>query len=273
MRLQCTVMLLSLMGASGLAQAPEEEAEQKELEKQVQNPVASLISVPFQNNTNFVAGPFGRVQNVLNIQPVIPMKLNDDWNLINRTIVPVVYQPDIATPSLGTNGIGDVNPTFFLSPARGKLIWGAGPTFVLNTATNHVLGSGKWSAGPSFVALVQPGKWTIGALTNNVWSFAGNNGDPRVNAFLLQYFINYNLEKGWYVGTSPIITANWTAAPGNKWVTPFGAALGRVMRVGKQPINVQVGMFYNAVRPDQFPYPHWTARLQIALLYPKRHPL
>jgi hypothetical protein len=200
------------------------------------------------------------------------MTLNANWNLITRVIVPVVNQPSPGTPSLGTSGFGDVNPSFFLSPSKGKLIWGAGPVFVLNTSTNHALGSGKWSAGPTFVALVQPGKWTVGALANNVWSFAGTKRESKVNSFLLQYFVNYNLSKGWYLGTSPIVTANWAASPGNVWVAPFGATAGRIMRMGKQPVNVQTGMFYNAVRPDQIPFPHWSARFQIALLYPKAPP-
>jgi hypothetical protein len=266
-RIALAVALSAMPG--GMAQQPGAEAQTQALAKATQNPVASLISVPIQSNTNFPIGPFGRVQNVLNIQPVIPMALNADWNLITRVIVPVAYQPDISSPNLGTSGFGDVNPSFFFAPSKGKLIWGVGPTFVLNTATNHALGSGKWSAGPTVVVLVQPGKWTLGALTNNVWSFAGIKGDPNVNAFLLQYFINYNLNKGWYIGTSPIITANWVASADNKWVVPVGAAAGRILRLGKQPVNIQAGMFYNIVQPEQIPYPRWSARIQIAFLFPK----
>jgi hypothetical protein len=239
------------------------------LAKQTQNPVADLISVPFQNNINFAIGPYSRVQNVLNIQPVIPIELNNNWNLITRVIIPVVSQPDVSTPSLGTSGFGDVNPTFFLSPARGTLIWGFGPTFSLRTETNSALGNGKWGAGPSFVALVQPGKWTIGALMNNIWSFAGDKNAPKVNAFLLQYFVNYNLKKGWYVGTSPILTANWVGPTNNRWVVPFGPIFGRVLRLGHQPVNAQAGVFYNAIRPDGIPFPHWQVRFQLALLYPQ----
>jgi hypothetical protein len=161
--------------------------------------VASLISFPLQNNTNFDIGPLDRTENVLNIQPVIPIQVSEKWNLITRIIVPLVFEPDVTERNLGVMGLGDTNPTFFLSPAKpGKLIWGIGPAFLIPTATNNVLGQGKWSGGPSVVLLVQPEHWTIGALISNVWNFAGESDKPAVNQMLLQYFINYNLQKGWY---------------------------------------------------------------------------
>src|SRR5215469_1951081 len=210
------------------------ESSTESLQKATQNPVANLISVPLQDNMNFGVGPYNGTQNVLNIQPVIPVHITPNWNLINRVILPVVWQPytgsDPANASLGTFGLGDLNPTVFLSPAHpGKIIWGAGPAFVLPTATDSTLGQGKWSIGPSFVVLAQPGKWTLGLLANNVWSFAGESNRPTVNQFLAQYFINYNLSNGWYLTSAPIITANW-AAPRAKdvWTVPFGGGeIGR----------------------------------------------
>src|SRR4051812_27275050 len=146
------------------------------LQKATQNPVADLISVPLQNNSNFDIGPLDRTQNVLNIQPVIPVRISENWSLINRIIVPIVFQPDLTVGNLGTMGLGDINPTFFLSPAKpGKLIWGLGPVFLLPTATNRVLGQGKWSGGPSAVPLRQPRHWTLGVLVSNVWNFAGES--------------------------------------------------------------------------------------------------
>src|SRR5262249_48793145 len=143
------------------------------LQKATQNPVANLISVPLQDNSNFSVGPYDRTQNVLNIQPVIPIHLSEKWMLITRIIQPVVWQPYPSQTTGGEFGFGDMNPTFFLSPAKpGKLIWGVGPAFVIPTATNQILGQGKLSIGPSFVALAQPGHWTVGALVNNVWSVA-----------------------------------------------------------------------------------------------------
>jgi hypothetical protein len=238
------------------------------LQKATQNPVASLISVPIQNNNNFGIGPYDRTQDVLNIQPVIPMHLTKDWMLITRIIQPIVWQPYPTQTTGGEFGLGDMNPTFFLSPAKpGKVIWGVGPAFVIPTATNNILGQGKFSMGPSVVALVQPGPWTIGALVNNVWSVAGSGGRPDVNQMLLQYFVNYNLKKGWYVTVSPILTANWNASSGNVWTVPFGGGVGRIMKLGYQPVNITAQFYGNAVYPSGTS--PWGMRLQIAFLFPK----
>jgi hypothetical protein len=273
------------------SQNPPSEDQTKDLTKAVQNPVASLISVPLQNNTNFDIGPNNRTQDVLNIQPVIPIRVSENWNLIIRVIMPLIFQPSIPLNRLGTLGLGDMNPTFFLSPAKPKkLIWGVGPTFLLPTATDPILGQGKWSIGPSVVVLVQPGHWTLGALVNNVWSFAGSNralqvppqllpcgscGLPvgasnttNVNQMLLQYFINYNLQKGWYITLQPVITANWEAGSGNVWTVPFGGGVGRIMHLGLQPVNITAQFYGNAKYP-RFGSP-WSMRLQIAFLFPKK---
>jgi hypothetical protein len=250
------------------AATDQEKAATEELAKAVQNPVASLISVPVQNNSNFNVGDFNRTQDVLNIQPVIPTKLNEKWNLITRIIQPIVWQPYPNQNAGGQYGLGDMNPTFFLSPGKpGKVIWGVGPAFVIPIATSTVLGQGKFSLGPSFVALTQPGHWTLGALANNVWSVAGSNNRPAVNQMLLQYFVNYNLKKGWYISISPILTADWEANSGNRWTVPFGGGVGRIMKLGFQPVNLTAQFYYNAVRPDGAS--SWSMRMQIAFLFPK----
>ncbi len=239
----------------------------EQLQKAVQNPVANLISAPLQNSANFGVGPYDRTQDVLNFQPVIPVKLGENWTLITRVIQPFVWQPYPA-PTTGEYGLGDMNPTFFLSPQRpGKVIWGAGPAFIIPTATNKILGQGKFSMGPSFVALTQPGPWTLGVLVNNVWSVAGSGGRPAVNQMLLQYFVNYNLKKGWYISLSPIITANWKASGGNVWTVPFGGGIGRVTKIGFQPVNITAQFYSNPVRPAGSS--SWSMRLQIAFLFPK----
>lgn len=241
------------------------------LQKATQNPVASLISVPVQNNSNFGANPGYRTQDVLNIQPVMPISISKDWNLLVRWIAPIVYQPvpnAPGTPETGEYGLGDMVPTFFISPKKpGKLIWGVGPVLQLPTATNTFLGQGKLGVGPSIVALSQPGHWTLGVLANNVWSVAGGGSRPDVNQFLLQYFINYNLKKGWFITWQPILTANWEAPSGNQWTVPFGGGLGRIMKLGNQPVLL-TGQFYgNAVHPVGTPA--WSMKLQISFLFPK----
>jgi len=238
------------------------------LQKDVQNPVASLTLVPLQNNSNFDSGPFNRTQNVFNIQPVIPVNISSYWKVIVRIVQPLVSQPYPNQNTGGEYGFGDMAPDFFFSPRHpGKLMWGIGPAFVIPTATDHSLGQGKFSMGPSAVLLVQPGKWTIVNLVNNVWSVAGSGNRPSVNQMLDQYFITRNLKKGWYVTTSPIITANWKAPSGNVWTVPFGGGPGRVQKLGNQPVNWNVQFFGNAVHPKGGS--SWTMRVTLAFLYPK----
>lgn len=250
---------------------PAAAANADQLRKETQNPVASLISVPIQNNSNFGVAPGDRTQDVLNIQPVVPLSLTKNWNMVIRWIAPIVWQPipnQPSAPETGVYGFGDMQPTFFLVPKKtGKLIWGAGPIIQLPTATSTYLGQGKLGLGPSIVLLTQPGHWTIGMLANNVWSVAGSGGRPDVNQFLLQYFINYNLKKGWYLTTAPILTANWRAASGNTWTVPFGGGVGRIMKLGFQPVNLSATFYGNAVYPTGTS--SWNMRLQIAFLFPK----
>jgi hypothetical protein len=242
--------------------------------------VSDLISVPFQNNWNFDVGPLERTQYVLNIQPVIPIPLNEDWNLITRTIIPIISQPAFfreAPPGLPsfvpdddrTTGLGDINFSAFFSPAKpSKLIWGIGPTFLLPTATDDTLGSERWGAGPAAVALTIQGPWVYGALVNNIWSFAGDEDREDVNTFLLQPFVNYNLPKGWYLSSVPIITANWEADDSDdRWTVPVGGGFGKILRIGKLPVNFQLQAFYNVEKPEFGA--DWQLRFQVQFLFPK----
>lgn len=239
-----------------------------DLAKQAQNPIANLISLPLQNNTNFGIGPDDETQNILNIQPVWPFEITNNLNLITRTIVPVISQPNFLTGGEGRiNGLGDTTFTAFFSPKESKTTtWGIGPVVLLPTATDDALGSDKWGAGASAVVLTMPGHWVVGSLLSNVWSFAGS-GDQDVNLFTWQYFINYNLPDGWYLTTAPIITANWEADSDNTWTIPFGGGFGKIFRIGKQPINGQVSGYYNAEKPETGA--DWQLRLQLQFLFPK----
>jgi hypothetical protein len=240
----------------------------EDLAKQSQNPIADLVSVPFQSNTNFNEAPFGRTQEVLNIEPVVPLHISADWNLISRTIVPIVSQPDPILDS-NTNGIGDVTEEMFFSPLHsGALIRGAGPVFTVPSATDPILGAGRVLLGPTLVLLTTPGHWVIGVLANNQWSVGGNPLRPSVNEFLAQPFINYNMAHGWYLTSSPVITANWLAAPGQQWVVPVGGGFGRVFKIGDQPVNASIQAFYNAINPAGAP--NWQLRAQLSLLFPEK---
>lgn len=240
-------------------------ARETELAKETQNPVADLISIPIQNNTNFRYGPGNNTQNVTNIQPVIPIRLGTDWNLITRTIIPVTDQP-IPDRKFG---LGDVQLSLFLSPAKpGTFIWGIGPAFQFPTATGDQLGQGKWAAGPTVVGLFMTGPWVVGLLANNLWSYAGESNRPEVNQFMAQPFINYNLPKGWYISVSPIITADWKAdRASDRWTVPLGGGVGKVFKIGKLPFNGSLAVYSNVVKPENGP--DWTIRAQLALLLPK----
>ena len=269
-----TSIVSAQQSAPASSPPPAEDAAKAEaLRKAAQNPVASLISVPLQDNINPGFEPGYRTQNVLNIQPVIPVKLNEDWNVIIRWITPIIYQPITPTPGapeLGASGLGDMQPTFFFSPRKPhKITWGAGPILQLPTATSDYLGQGKLGIGPNVVVLAMPRKFVMGVLINNIWSVAGSGSRTDVNQMLLQYFVNYNMKKGWYLTTQPIITANWnsTAASGSVWTVPFGGGVGRIMKLGMQPVNISVQAYGNAVHiPQASP---WGVRASFALLFPK----
>jgi hypothetical protein len=240
-----------------------------DIAKQAQNPIASLISVPFQNNTTFGVGENSSVQNALEIEPVVPFRLTSDWNLITRTIVPLIDQPTLA-PGLGNvSGIGDVQLSLYMSPVeptRG-LIWGLGPSFSFATASDRSLGTGKDSAGLSTALLTIQGPWLVGVLITDVASIGGQDDRKNVHQFLMQPFANYNFSHGWYVDSSPIITADWKAAPGNKWTVPVGGGGGRIFHIGRQAVNTYVQAFDDVVRPHEGGT--WTLRLQVQLLFPK----
>ncbi len=239
--------------------------DEDELAKKAQNPVGDLISLPFQNNTSFGIGPHNRTQNTLNIQPVYPIHLGK-LNLITRTIFPVITQPDVSMESGGTTGIGDISFTAFLSPAKpGKIIWGMGPAVSIPTAADNIPGFGKWAVGPSAVALTILGPWVAGALVNNVWSVGGDETKPDVNFFLLQYFVNFNMDGGTYLVTAPIITNNWKVD--NSLILPFGGGIGKIFKLGKLPINANLQAYYNVVTPDLGP--KWSSRIQLQLMFPK----
>lgn len=258
--------------------SPATAQEDADLAKAAQNPVAAMISLPFQNNTLFGVGPNDDgVANVLNVQPVIPVTLGD-WNLINRTIAPIAYLSDLSAglPELPADpqgsgasfGLGDINHSVYVSPANsGPVIWGVGPSITLPTATDRSLGSGKWSAGPAAVALVTPGKWVVGSLVRQLWSFAGDNDRKDVSQLLIQPFVNYNMDEGWYLVSSPVITANWKAGDGDRWTVPVGGGAGRIFSIGSQPVNAQMQAFYNVARSDLGP--DWSIRFQLQFLFPK----
>lgn len=250
------VVAISLFPVSGLSQESAEE-----LAKAAQNPIANMMSFPFQNNTNFGIGPNNRTQNVTNIQPVLPFF---SGRLITRTIVPLISQPDLSSESGSTFGLGDITFTAFYAPeSKGGLVWGIGPAINIPTS-GEGLGTGEWGFGPSLVLLRITKQWVYGLVMNNVWSVDENNS---INLFYTQYFINFNLPKGLYLTSAPILTSNWNAESGDQWTIPFGAGIGKIVKVGgKLPLNLQASAYYNAVKPENGAY--WQLRAMAVILLP-----
>jgi hypothetical protein len=245
------------------------EMSAEELAKLAQNPVGNLISVPFQNNTNFNFGPEKGTQNILNIQPVYPIHVNEEWNIITRTILPVISQPSLGPGDSRTNGIGDLQFSAFLSPANpGEWIWGAGPVIQAPTHSDD-LGNDHWGLGPSFVVLhlAKGDPWVYGVLVNNVWSVGSGNGQPSYNNGLIQPFLNYNLPGGAYLTSSPVITIDWKADSSQQVTLPLGGGVGKIFHFGKLPVNAQISAYYNVVRPDNAA--NWQLRAQVQLMFPK----
>jgi hypothetical protein len=276
-----TVTIASTAGRYAKAQESTEA-----LAAAAQNPVAAMYSLPFQNSTYFGAGPnHDKTANVLNIQPVLPFTVGD-WNIISRTIAPLIYVPSVKTgfgASLGDDttdanvgprglpqafGLGDINQTFYFSPAApSDFIWGAGPSISLPTATSNVIGAGKVSVGPAAVGLMMPKPWVIGMLARQLFSVAGPTGRADVNQTLLQPFVTYNLPEGWYVTSSPVITANWSADSSQRWSVPMGGGAGKLFRIGGQPINATLQAYDYVERPSFGP--KWALRFQVQFLFPR----
>ena len=256
------VPLGCLLAASQTTQADTAVTDQA---KEAQNPIANLISVPLQNNINLNDGPEREPLNVLNVQPVIPLSLTSDWNVITRTILPVISTPPVTPLASRTNGIGDLLFSAFLSPVSAShgWIWGVGPAIQAPTHSDPKLGNNDWGLGPTFVVLhLEAGSpWVYGVLVNNVWSVSSSRSHAYNNG-LMQPFVNYNLSHGTYLVSSPIITVNWTAAGSQQWTVPLGGGIGRIMRLGAQPVNLGLQFYGNAVHPPLGS--PWSMRLQIA---------
>ncbi len=245
------------------------QSQAADLAQQAQNPISDLMSLPLQNNTSFNYGPLKKSQNVLNIQPVIPITLNENWNLVTRTILPVISQPAFFPADARKNGIGDIQFTaFFVSSKASSVTFGFGPVLQLPTASSRRLGARLFALGPSFVVVATKKNWVFGGLINNITSFDRSSlTHQRVNAMLIQPFLNYNFPSGWYLTSSPIITANWVADRDNRWIVPIGGGIGKVFKIGRQNLNASLQSFYNVEHPTFGPT--WSIRFQLQFLFPR----
>jgi len=247
--------------------APADDAES--LAKKLSNPVASLISVPFQANMDWDIGLTDDGNKAtLNIQPVIPVSISPKSNLIVRTIVPVIWQTNLFGNNVSEFGLGDTTQSFFYSPkapTAGGIIWGAGPVFYYPTGTNEFTTSKKWGAGPTFVVLKQFGPTTVGVLANHIWSVAGSNNRPDISSTYMQPFISYTTKRATTYGINTESTYNWKT---NEWTVPINVTVAQLVRIGKQPVSFTLGGRYYVAKPEFGP--DWGVRFVTTLLFPKK---
>ncbi len=257
------------MLTSGSSFAADDQSEQAEIAKQLNNPIANLTSVPLQYNYDDDLGPTKKgKRHLLNIQPVIPVQLNDDWNVISRTIVPLTKLEDVP-PGNNTDGVGDVLQSLFFSPKAlsDGWTWGVGPALSLRTATNDLLGAEKWSAGPTGVALKQANGWTFGALANHLWSYAGNGDATDVDATFLQPFLVYTTHTHTSFGVNTESTYDWEA---NDWSVPLNIFATQVFKIGGQIQSLQLGARYWADTPQDQGPSGWGVRVVYTLVFPHK---
>lgn len=244
------------------------EGQVDDLAKKLANPIADLISFPIQANydTNYGVNDAGSVWRI-NIQPVVPIHLNDDWNVVSRTIVPVIDQSGFENDAQNKSGIGDTVQSFFFTPVEKINGWvlGAGPVLLLPTATNDVLGSERWGIGPTAIALNQFGPWTVGGLTNHIWSFAGNDDRNSVNATFIQPFINYILPTKTTLYLNSESTYDWNSGV---WSAPINFGANQMLKIGEQPLQVGIGGRYWLDSPTNGPE-GWGLRINFIMLFPK----
>lgn len=239
------------------------------LAQELTNPLADLMTIPIQMNYDREIGLLDdgwKLQT--NIQPVVPFKLNEDWNLISRTILPVTYQKDIFPGAGSQFGLGDINLTLFFSPRKpsaGGIIWGVGPVLLLPTATDSLLGAKKWGVGPAAVALRMRGPWTVGALANHIWSFAGDSDRQDISSTFVQPFVAYTWPSAWTLSAQSESTYNWKI---EKWSIPINAAVSKLVFLGKLPVSLQASVGLWAESPETGPE-GFRFRLQANLVLPR----
>ena len=240
-----------------------------ELAKKLSNPVAAMVSVPFQSNFDFGAGADDNgFAYTLNIQPVIPISISDNWNLISRTILPIAYRDYLPPPDGDVGGLGDITQSLFFSPKNpgpSGIIWGIGPALLIPTATDDFLGTGKFGIGPTGVVLKQTGPWTVGALANHIWSVAGEGDRGEVNSTFLQPFLTYSFGHGTTLSLNTESTYDWVA---DEWTVPINLGVQQVFKIGDQAMAFQVGGKYYAEAPDDGP--QWGVRTTLTFLFPAK---
>ena len=247
-----------------------QEPSQQELRKMARNPFADVIKLPFAPDVYFDAGPYHRMAGDVQVEPLIPIQVSQAWLLIPRVVATAVtYVPDSTGDSGGRVGIGDTVSTFFLTPAHvHRFIGAVGPALLIPTATDSELGAGRWGLGPSLAVLSQPDWGSIGILVQNIWSLPASTKRGPVNQMQLQPMFSYNLADEWYLTTGPTVSADWTQSSSDRWLVPIGGGVGRTFKFGQRPVDANLAIYSNVVRPSQFS-PRWQLSFEVTLLFTK----
>ena len=249
------------------APAVAEQDEAAELAKKLSNPIAALISVPIQANWDTGIGPEDAERTTINVQPVIPFSISQDWNLITRTIVPIIDAESPVSGGSDESGLGDVVESLFFSPKAPTVsgwTWGMGPVFLLPTASEDALGSERWGLGPTAVVLKQVDGWTYGALANHIWSIAGDDDRADVNATFMQPFLSYTTKTHTTLTLNTESTYDWEDS---EWTVPINAQVSQLLKIGKLPISVGAGYREYVATPAGGP--DWGLRFVLTFLFPK----
>ena len=277
----CLALLLPVAASAQTSGSPasappvQDQKSMDDVAKQLNNPVADLWALNFQFNRYYLQGDVTdrtREQDVLNFQPVLPIHLTKEWNLITRPVIPFVFSTPDFEPGKGwdeTSGLGDVAVVSLLSPAKltSGIIWGAGPTFIFPTATNDALGQGKYQAGPAAVGLYIGKDWVFGTLAQQWWSFAGDGDRESTSQANIQYFIQYLFGDHWQIGMTPNILIDWKEDQKNRFTVPVGLGIGKLVKIGPLPVKFQAEVDYMVVHPDDFGQ-HWGVRFNITPVLP-----
>jgi len=261
---RCLVLLASALLCEPIfGQAVSDPNQDTQEMKVFKNPFAQTIALWFEFDTSRPIGDYSRVQNLFSLTSIIPIPLGTKWDLITKSAISTVSQPDLMSPRGSAWKLSDLTTSFYFSPDRkGPLQWGVGPTFLLPTATGQDVGNSKWGAGPAGAVFAEPGKWTLGLELSDVKSFAGDRNRADVHYASLQYFVTYNVSKGWYVTTQPQTSADWTMPREDRWLMPVGFGVGKAMTFGKRQVSGELDGYYNVVHPSTLPYPKWIITLQ-----------
>jgi hypothetical protein len=270
MKKRGVVLAIAALGSSQSLAQSAAPISATDLSKDAENPVTRRITLPLRYEAGFLDGPYKATKDTFEIdQAVVPFRLNEDWALITRTKLPAIVEPPKKLGDHWATGLSNGYTTFFLSPEHGEgFYWGAGPVLYYPSATNSTVGVNKWGSGPSAAFIKEDeSPWVFGAVVNNIWSFGGPPGSTdRTNQLLLNPIVSYHFGDGWSVGSSPNVTTNWIAS-GGKWTVPVGGGFGKVIRLGEQPIKLDLDAYYNAIRPKAG-NETWLLQVTLTFLFP-----